>query len=240
MLEVRGVSKRFGGLAALDGVTFEVAAGETLGIMGANGAGKTTLFALIAGIERPSAGEIRFAGRAISGLGADAVNRRGIARTYQIVRPFAALSVLDNVAVGRLFGSAPARSPAAARAEARAILADTGLADRADRPAGELTVAGLKRLELARALATRPRLLLLDEVLAGLTPPEVAEAVALLGRLQAQHGLTLVVIEHVMRALMRMCRRIVVLDHGVLIAAGTPEAVANDAQVRAAYLGSAG
>jgi branched-chain amino acid transport system ATP-binding protein len=236
LLELQAVGKRFGGLKALDDVSFTIDSGEMVGLMGANGAGKTTLFSLVAGNERPSAGEIRLDGRSLVGRRADQVAARGIARTFQIVRPFRGLTVRENARIGALFGSAE-RRPDAADEFALSILADVGLADRADALAGSLTLAGQKRLEIARALAQRPRLLLLDEVMAGLTPTEIADAMAMIRRIKEKHGLTVLVIEHVMSALMDLCQRIIVLHHGMKIAEGAPQAIARDPRVLDAYLG---
>jgi len=236
LLELRGVGKRFDGLKALDDVSFSIESGEMVGLMGANGAGKTTLFSLVAGNERPSAGEIRLDGHSLAGRRADQVAARGIARTFQIVRPFRGLTVRENARIGALFGSAE-RRPDAADEFAQSILADVGLADRADALAGSLTLAGQKRLEIARALAQRPRLLLLDEVMAGLTPTEIADAMAMIRRIKEKHGLTVLVIEHVMSALMDLCQRIIVLHHGMKIAEGAPQAIARDPRVLEAYLG---
>ena len=237
VLSLRGVSKRFGGLRALSDISFDVAAGEIVGIMGANGAGKTTLFSLIAGNERPSGGTIALDGRPLAGLPPHKVCRLGIARTFQIVRPFGGLTVEENVETAAMFGAARAPSPAAARA--RDVLALTGLSDRAQDRAETLTLSGQKRLELARAVATGGRLLMLDEVMAGLTPAEVATMLEIVRRLHREYGLTILVIEHVMRALMQLAERIVVLHHGEMIAEGTPAAIGADPRVHECYFGAA-
>lgn len=238
LLRLTGVSRRFGGVVAVDNVDIAIEPGEIVGLMGANGAGKTTLFNLIAGNVRVSSGEIALDDRRIDRLRPDQISRRGVARAFQIVRPFSGLSVLENVSVGGLFGSGRERSILNAQQAAREVLAEVGLADRADDPASTLTLAGHKRLEIARALATRPRLLLLDEVMAGLTPVEVTEALEIIRRLHQRYELTIIVIEHVMKALMQLCERLVVLHHGAKIAEGSPHEVANDAGVIEAYLGS--
>ncbi len=237
LLSVQGLSKRFGGLTALSDVSFDVEAGRIIGVMGANGAGKTTLFSLIAGNTAPSTGDIRYQGRSIVGLRPDQICRLGVARTFQIVKPFPALTVLENLRTAGLFGHAMHRSAASADAASRTVLAEVGLADVADRPASTLTLSGQKRLEIARAVATGARLVLLDEVMAGLTPTEVGQMLQTLRQLQASRGLTLLVIEHVMRALMDLCSRIVVLHHGQLIAQGTPQEIGENAQVLSVYFG---
>lgn len=238
LLRLSGVSRRFGGVVAVDGVDLVVETGEIVGLMGANGAGKTTLFSMIAGNLRPSAGKIVLDDRRIDRLRPDQICRLGVARAFQIVRPFAGLTVVENVAIGELFGSGHERSMTRAENAARKTLDEVGLGDRADDPAGTLTLAGRKRLEIARALATHPRLLLLDEVMAGLTPVEVADALDTIRLLHQRYNLTIIVIEHVMRALMQLSERLVVLHHGAKIAEGRPDEIANDAGVVEAYLGS--
>jgi branched-chain amino acid transport system ATP-binding protein len=238
LLAIEGVVRRFRGVVALDDVSFTVEEGQIAGIMGANGAGKTTLFSIIAGNLRPQAGQIIFAGQRIDGLRPDQVSRSGIARTFQIVRPFGNLTVLENVTLGVLYGRRRERSVASAEMRARKILEQMGLADRAWRLARELTLAGRKRLEIARGLATEPRLLMLDEVLAGLTPAEVTDGIGLIRTLHQRDGLTIVMIEHVTRALMALCHRIVVLHHGKKIVEGSPEVVVRDPQTVSAYLGA--
>jgi branched-chain amino acid transport system ATP-binding protein len=233
LLQVRGVSRRFGGLVALDGVSFDVGAGETVGLIGPNGAGKTTLFSVLSGTLAPDAGSVVLDGRVITGLRPDEIVRHGLTRTFQIVRPLPSLTVLANVVVGAL-----SRHPSVGEATERAwdVLRFAGLERRGRDPAGVLTLADRKRLEVAKALATEPRVLLLDEVMAGLTPREGAEAVTLLQAIQAR-GTTLVVIEHVMRAIMAVSHRIVVLAQGRKLAEGTPAEVARTPAVIQAYLG---
>jgi branched-chain amino acid transport system ATP-binding protein len=232
-LEVEGLCKRFGGVTAVDGASLAVEAGEIVGLIGPNGAGKTTLFHLVSGFARPDGGVVRLGGAVVTGLRPHELCRRGLARTFQIVRPFQRLSVVDNVRVGAL-----ARRPSfrEATARAREIVHLVGLEAKADRPAGGLTLAERKRLELARALATEPRLLLLDEVMAGLTPTETERLVALCRQIHAR-GIAILLIEHVMRAVMALSHRVVVLAQGQVIAAGTPAAVAADPRVVEAYLG---
>ena len=237
LLELGGIQKRFGGLVALNDISFSVNEGEVLGIMGANGAGKTTLFSLIAGHAKPTRGEIRFSGSRIDGMRPDKICALGIARTYQIVRPFRGLTVLENVSVGALFGSRRERTLQRANEIAHEILSDVGLRDRAGDQAGTLTLVGFKRLELAKTLSTGAKILLLDEIMAGLTPNEVGEAMSIIDACRQKYGLTVIIIEHVMKALMRMCERIVVLHHGEMIADGRPEEIAGNEHVVEAYLG---
>lgn len=233
LLEVSHVTRAFGGLKAVDDITLQVGGGEILGLIGPNGAGKTTLFGVISGSLLPTAGSVRFEGRVISGLRPDVVCGLGIARTYQIVKPFPGLSVVENVMVGAF-----KRHPRRAVAEARSwdVLRLVGLERDGRRPASQLTLPSRKRLEVARALATEPRLLLLDEVMAGLTPTETMQIVGLVQGLR-QRGVTVVVIEHVMRAIMALSDRVAVLDHGRLIAEGPPQAIVKDPAVIEAYLG---
>ncbi|WP_295381692.1 ABC transporter ATP-binding protein [Pseudacidovorax intermedius] len=237
LLSVRQLTRRYGGNIAVNDVSFDVDEGEILGIMGANGAGKTTLFSMIAGNVAPSSGEILLQGRAIQGRPPEQVNALGVARTFQIVRPFPGMTVLDNVAIGVMYGSGRTASPGAARERARALLAETGLERRADLPAAQLNLAGRKRLEITRALATQPRLLLLDEVLAGLNATEVGEALELIAAIRHRYRLSIVIIEHVMRALTRLSDRIVVLHEGRKVTEGLPEEVVADPRVIRAYLG---
>lgn len=239
LLVADGVSKSFGGVRALSNVSFSVAEGEIVGLMGANGAGKTTLFSVIAGHNRPDTGEVSFDGVPISGLKPDRICRAGIARTFQIVRPFRGLTTLENVATAARFGARPAEKLVEANERALLILEEVGLLEVAHQPAASLTLAFQKKLEVAKALATAPRLLLLDEVMAGLTPTEVRAMMTMVLEIRERYGLTLLVIEHVMRALMELSRHIVVLHHGEKIAEGTPTEIADNLDVQAAYLGSA-
>ncbi len=233
LLQVERLTKRFGGLTANEDVTFTVGEGEIAGLIGPNGAGKTTVFNSLAGFFAPSAGSIRFRGQEIAGLPPEAVAARGVARTFQIVRIFKGMTVLENVMVGALLRH---RAVPEAAARAREALRFTGLERRAADPAGRLTVAEQKRLEVTRALATEPRLLLLDEVMAGLTASEVQEAVEMVRRIR-DRGIACVVVEHVMEGIMPIADRMLVLERGRLIADGPPQAIANDPAVIAAYLG---
>jgi branched-chain amino acid transport system ATP-binding protein len=233
VLTLEAVTKRFGGLTAVRAVSLEVRAGDLLGIIGPNGAGKTTLFNVIAGYYRPEEGRIVFDGRDVTGLPAHAIARLGLTRTFQIMKPFGSLSVADNVMIGALMRLSSTRE---ARQEAERVIALCGLGPHARARARALPVGLRKRLEVARALATHPRLLLLDEVMAGLNPSELAGIIELVRRVHAE-GVTLIVIEHVMAAMMRLARRIVMLHHGEKIAEGTPEEIARDRRVIDAYLG---
>jgi len=239
LLSIKSLSKNFGGLQALNQITLDVAEGSVHGLMGANGAGKTTLFSIIAGNQRASSGAILFAGQTISGLRPDQVCKRGISRTFQIVRPFAGLTVRENVEIAILYGRQAPPKVSEAAALAQDILADIGLDAVSDQPAGSLTLSGRKRLEVARALGTEPRLLMLDEVMAGLTPVEVTDMIASLRRVKDGHGLTILIIEHVMSALTDMSDTITVLHHGERIAQGTPQQIADNAAVQEAYFGIA-
>jgi branched-chain amino acid transport system ATP-binding protein len=234
LLETRGLSRVFGGLRALDGVDLDVEQGEVLGLIGPNGAGKTTLFNCLSGVLKPSAGEVRFRGQAVHGQPPHRLVRRGICHTHQIARPFGEMTVRDNVLVGAYFG----RRPGAAAELASQALALTQLERLAGAPATQLTVGQRKLLEIARVLATGPELVLLDEVCGGLNPTETAQVLDVIRDLP-NRGMTVIYIEHNMRAVMSVCRRIAVLDFGRKIAEGTPEEIAANPDVIRAYLGTA-
>ena len=234
LLELRGVTKSFRGLRAVANVSFDVEANEIVALIGPNGAGKTTLFNMVAGVFAPDSGEILFDDRRIDGRRTDQVCAAGIGRTFQLVKPFAGLSVLDNVIVGALHRAA---SVSEAGQHAGSIRAKLGLHAKRDLPSATLTLPERKRLELARALATRPTLLLLDEALAGLRPTECDEMVALLRDIHRRDGITIVLIEHVMRAVMALAEQVVVLHHGEVIARGAPQTVVRDRAVLECYLG---
>jgi branched-chain amino acid transport system ATP-binding protein len=235
LLELAHLGKHFGGLRAVEDLSFTLREGEILGLIGPNGAGKSTVFNLINGVFPPDAGSIRFAGVEIGGKPPYEVARLGLARAHQIVQPLAGMSVLDNCTVGACFGR-DNLSLAAGREAVQEVASLVGLAERLQEPASQLTTAGKKRLELARALSARPRLLLLDEVLAGLNPAEVVRMIAVIRKIR-ERGVTILIIEHVMRAIMSLSDRIVVLNSGRKLAEGAPAEVANNPEVIAAYLG---
>jgi branched-chain amino acid transport system ATP-binding protein len=235
VLSVRGVTKRFGGLTALSDVSFDVAPGEIFGVIGPNGAGKTTLFSCLVGALSPTAGEIRFRGRPVQGLGTHAVARLGLVRTHQIVRPFRDMSVADNVSIGAHFGSGRRRG-ADARRRVADVLERTGLAARAEALAGTLSIGDLKRLEIARALATEPSCLCLDEVMGGLNPSEIVAAMSLVRAIR-DSGVTVLMIEHHVHAVAGVTDRILVLNFGEKIAEGPPREALADPAVVAAYVG---
>jgi len=236
ILEGKGVTKYFGGLAAVSNVDFKVKKGEALGLIGPNGAGKTTLFNLISAALTPRSGTIRFKGRDITGLSPYRICRMGVARTFQLVKVFADMPVLNNVILGSYFGTSPGMSSRDAVREATALLEFVGLSALKATPAKDLTLANQKRLEVARALSTNPELLLLDEMMAGLNPAELAQAMELVTRIRDK-GITIIMIEHVMKAIMNVCERIMVLHHGAKIAEGTPQEIATSKTVIKVYLG---
>ena len=236
ILEGKGVTKYFGGLAAVSNVDFHVKQGEALGLIGPNGAGKTTLFNLISAALVPKSGIIRLKGKNITGLKPYKICRMGVARTFQTVKVFADMPVLDNVVLGSFFGTSTGMSSADAAREATELLAFVGLSATKTTPAKDLTLANQKRLEVARALATHPEVLLLDEIMAGLNPTEVGQAMELVDRIRDK-GITIVMIEHVMKAIMNVCERIMVLHHGAKIAEGTPQEIATSKKVIEVYLG---
>jgi branched-chain amino acid transport system ATP-binding protein len=233
ILETRNLGMQFGQLAALSGITLAVEPGEILGLIGPNGAGKTTFFNCLTGFLTPTHGEIRFEGQSIAGLGPHRICHLGICRTFQIVQSFAEMTVLENIMMGAFCRHSATR---ASTALAEEVLEITGLVDKRDQLAGSLTLADQKRIELARTIATQPKLVLLDEVMAGLNPTETEEAVALIRKIRAM-GITLVVVEHVMEVIMDISHRIAVFDSGALIVEGPPERVVRDERVIKAYLG---
>jgi branched-chain amino acid transport system ATP-binding protein len=235
LLSIQGVTKRFGGVAALNNVSFDVAPGEVLGVIGPNGAGKTTLLNCVSGILRPDAGRISFDGQLINGQLSHRIAHLGVGRTFQIVKPFASMTVRENAAVGALFGTSRL-PPARAFEAAEEVLELVGMSGKAALPVTSLTIPDRKRLEVARALATRPRLLLLDEVMAGLNSVEVDEALEMV-RTVHRSGVTIVLIEHVMRVVVGVCKRVVVLHFGETLAEGSPNEVLRDQRVIEAYLG---
>lgn len=234
MLEVEAVSKTFRGLRAVDRASFAVEEQTITALIGPNGAGKTTLFNLVAGVYRPDQGDIRLGGRSIAGLPAHRVCAAGVGRTFQLVKPFAGLSVLENATVGALQGE---RTMAGAQSRALAVLGRLGLSAKAGVVASNLTLADRRRLEVARALATRPKILLLDEMMAGLRPTEIDELVQALRNVQRDEGVTILLTEHVMRAVMALADQIVVLHHGEVIARGEPTTIVRDPAVLDCYLG---
>lgn len=233
LLEATGVTKRFGGLTAVSAVDFRVDEGEIVGLIGPNGAGKTTFFNLISGFMRPDEGDVRFNGETILGQKPSDICRKGMTRTFQIVKPFPEMTVTDNVLVGAFNHHA---DTGAARDKAAEVIALVGLGPQADKLGSELTVAGRKRVELAKALATEPRLMLLDEVMAGLTPTEISGMIEVLGRVR-DSGITMMIVEHVMQVIMNLSDRIYVLHHGEAIAEGTPAEIIANPKVTEAYLG---
>ena len=233
MLEVRGLSKSFGGLKAVDQASLDVRQGEIVGLIGPNGAGKTTLFAAIAGFHAPDAGRVAFEGKDITGLAPHRICAAGMVRTFQITQPFAKISVRENIMVGAYFRTADRKL---AEREAEMVAGMVGMAGQLDQMGADLTVAGRKRLELARALATGPRLLLLDEVMAGLNPTEITEIVQVIRAIR-DSGVTILLIEHVMQAVTSLAERVYVLNQGRMIAEGTPAAIADNPEVIEAYLG---
>ncbi|HEU4729873.1 MAG TPA: ABC transporter ATP-binding protein [Kofleriaceae bacterium] len=237
LLAARALTKRFGGLCALDEVDLALGDREILGVIGPNGAGKTTLFSLLAGSQRPTSGEIMLDGKRVSGLPAHRCVRAGIVRTHQIVRPFGNLTVFENVLVAAIHSQRHAGGHA--RERAAEVLEFVGLADRPDQYPATLTLAGRKRLELARALSTSPRVVLLDEVVAGVNPAEAMAFAALIRRVRDERGTSVIMTEHVMPAVMSLSDRVMVLDHGKRIAEGTPREVVANPLVVSAYLGTA-
>jgi branched-chain amino acid transport system ATP-binding protein len=237
---VKDLSRAFGGLQALSRVSFEIGPEEIVGVIGPNGAGKTTLFAVLSGFLTPSHGEIRFMETSIAGMRPDRLCHLGIARTFQVVRPFLEMTVFENVKAAAVFGKPDRRSAAETNREVDEILERTGIAPLAHHMAHSLSLPERKRLEVARTLATHPRLLLLDEVLAGLNPREVEEAIPFIRSLNTERKISILMVEHNLRAIMGICRRILVLNFGQLIFDGTPEGAVENPEVISAYLGDRG
>jgi branched-chain amino acid transport system ATP-binding protein len=239
ILECRKVSKNFSGLTAVSNVDLNIERGEIVGLIGPNGAGKTTLFNLISGAVQFKSGTITFNGKRISGLKPHQINRAGLARTFQAAKVFGNMTVFTNVRLASLFGKSPGLSSAESNEIVKDCLDFTGLLAKKDIPAKELSIVDQKRLEVARALATRPDLMMLDEVMAGLNSTEMEEAMEMIRRVHAR-GITIIIIEHVMKAIMNICNRIIVLHHGEKIAEGTPQEIANNQTVIEIYLGEGG
>ena len=240
LLRVKDLSRAFGGLQALSRVSFEIGPGEIVGVIGPNGAGKTTLFSVLSGFLNPSHGEIRFMETSIAGMRPDRLCHLGIARTFQVVRPFLEMTVFENVKAAAVFGKPDRRPAAETNREVDEILQKTGIAPLAHHMAHSLSLPERKRLEVARTLATHPRLLLLDEVLAGLNPREVEEAIPFIRSLNTERKISILMVEHNLRAIMGICRRILVLNFGQLIFNGTPEEAVDNPDVISAYLGDKG
>lgn len=236
LLRVEELSKSFGGLQAVSGVNFQVAEGEILGLIGPNGSGKTTVLNLITGHLKPSAGAIWFCDENIVNLPCHQISRRGISRTFQLTKPFLNITALENVLVGRMYGRLPASSRKAAEEESLALLERVGLGDKAHTLVKDLSLMQRKKVELARALAAKPRLLLLDEMMAGLNPAEVDDAMHLIREIRSWN-VTLIVVEHIVKAILGLCDRVVVLNMGEKIAEGTPQEIVHDPHVIEVYLG---
>ena len=237
MLELSQVSKHFGGLAAIQNISFSVKEGEFLGLIGPNGSGKTTLFNVITGVLKPTSGKVTFMGNDITGLLPDQVCHAGIGRTFQIPKPFKSMTVLENVKAGFLFGKRAKYSGGDLNEEAYEVMDLVGFKRDGWVTPNELNIIGLRKLELARALATRPKYLLLDEVMSGLTQAEISEASLVLNKVRKQWGITIIWVEHIMGALMNLVERVIVLEHGEVLAIGNPSEVSKDSRVIEAYLG---